>query len=170
MATQQQKLTRAQAEFQAGSTSQDTMNSAPHRYALYRRYYEAMGIEEIDEILPQPEEREPDRVDDPKMENMGALYPVPTVPPVHMDQNHLLHLQEHEAFMADPEWGARIPPEGQKAMQAHIQQHLALLYGLTEASLGEHMEDDGQIGTAAMGPEPGNQMVPGVDPEALSLQ
>ena len=94
------------------------------------------------------------------MENYGALLPQPSVPPAHLEQNHLEHLQSHDAFLADPAWNQRITPEGKQAMEAHIQQHVAMLYFLTETNSEELM--DGQDGIGAMGSQPGDNMVPGI--------
>jgi hypothetical protein len=123
-----------------------------------------MNIDDIDEILPKPEQKEPDRGDDPKIENMGALMPIPQVPPVHIDQNHLEHIKSHDEFMAAPEW-QRITPEGKQAMEAHTQSHIAMLYGLVEAKIDETTGDIGGAGDVA--PQPNDQVGAGAAPEAV---
>src|SRR3546814_2049066 len=88
------------------------------------------------------------RVDDPNMENMGALLPTPVIPPVYPDQDHLMHMQSHEMFLMDPQYGARIPEGGRALLEQHIQNHLAYLYGATETDMLETL--NGPVGGGAV--------------------
>jgi hypothetical protein len=155
MATEQQKLARAQAEWQFATTNPFTINSPPHLYAAAKRYAVALGINAVDEILPRPMV-DPMRVDDPNLENMGALMPTPVIPPVYPDQDHLMHMQSHEMFLMDPQYGARIPEGGRMLMEQHIQNHLAYLYGTTEANMMGVL--DGQDGGGAVETQPRDAM------------
>lgn len=159
MSTEKLKLTRAQAEYEAGLNNPLIANNPNTLYSLTRRYLEAIGSERVDEILMPPQEQEPERVDDPMIENGGALLPNPSVPPVHADQNHLLHLKAHEAFINDPQYANRMTPDGKQAIMDHIQTHTAFLYWMTETNYGEMMDGPAQAGSMAGGP--GNAMVPG---------
>src|SRR3546814_19109137 len=88
------------------------------------------------------------RVDDPNMENMGALLPTPVIPPVYPDQDHLMHMQSHEMFLMDPQYGARIPEGGRALMEQHIQNHLAYLYGATETDMRSEARRVGKEGVS----------------------
>ena len=54
MATEQQKLQKAQAEWQFLSTNPLVINSPMHLYNSSRRYLEALDSNQIDEVLPNP--------------------------------------------------------------------------------------------------------------------
>src|SRR3546814_15127193 len=83
-------------------------------YGFSRRYLEAIGTRDIDQVFPPPQQQEPERVDDPRVENAGALMPVPQIPPPYLDQNHLEHIKAHEELLNDPEYGPRLTPEGKQ--------------------------------------------------------
>jgi chaperonin GroES len=157
MTTDQARLTRATAEWQFLSANPLVMSSPTHFYNASRRYLEALETTGIEEILPRPPE--PGRIDDPQLENAGALMPTPVIPPVFPDQDHLAHMQAHEAFLRDPGYGPRIPPNGRAMLEMHIQKHLALLYGVTESMGG--FDGAGSGGYHPMAPESGDGMVPG---------
>lgn len=141
MATEQQRLAKAQAELEYARSSPIVMNDPESMYLFERGYLETLQIENIDEKLKPPQKQEPQREDDPQKENFGALLPNPQVPPVHMDQNHLEHLKSHDAFLADEQYGQAMTPEGKQAMEAHRQTHIAMLYLVTETDAMEEMED-----------------------------
>ena len=157
MTSDQARLTRATAEWQFLSTNPLTMQSPTHFYNASRRYLEAIETRGIDEVLPRPPE--PGRIDDPQLENAGALMPMPVIPNVFPDQDHLAHMQAHEAFLKDPLYGARISPNGRAMLEMHIQKHLALLYGVTESMEG--FDGAGSGGYHPMAAQPGNGMAPG---------
>ena len=164
LATDQQKMARAQAEWDFLSQNPLVLASPPHFYRASRRFLEAMGVIMIDEVLPVPL-GEAQRVDDPNIENMGAMLPQPMVPPAHPGQDHVTHIQAHQAFLNDPQYGQFITPQGGAAMQLHIQHHVALMYGMTESSMPMSLggEDGGLPGAgsgATMAPAPGYVMVP----------
>lgn len=153
MTTKEQRLAKAQAEFQTNINNPMVQQSPPHLYMTFHRYYEAMEIPNIDEILPKPN-TEPERVDDPVQENMGALLPMPHVPPVHIDQDHAKHIQAHdELLMAKMSDGGKhdamsgyretMKPEQVKALEDHRQTHVAMMYGVHEAGMLKHVMGDG---------------------------
>jgi hypothetical protein len=156
MATEQQKLTRAMAEWQFLSTNALVLQSPFHYYKASERYLKSIEVQNINEVLPQP--AVPGRVDDPMMENMATLMPQPVMPMVFPDQDHLTHLQVHQSMLSDPVYGAQMTPAGMQALQMHIQMHVAYAYGSTESPMmGEML---GQIGNPTMAPAPGYVMVP----------
>ena len=123
--TKQQKLAKAQMEYQTAMQNPLTASSPSHIYNATRRFYEAIESENIDEILPRPSNNLP-RVDDANQENMGALQSTPMVPMVFPDQDHKQHIQVHQEVLASPRMG----DAGHWAMADHIQHHLRYLsYG-----------------------------------------
>jgi hypothetical protein len=102
-------------------------------YEAHKRMYEAIRINNIDEILKKPQEAS--RVD-PVSENMSLMYgkPIRAFP----EQDHESHIAVHLQFMQDPSLAGN---PGARAMQplliAHIAEHIALLYRQKmEASIG----------------------------------
>jgi len=86
----------------------------------YRRVYEALGTQDIDQIL-KPIERPVPK--DPATENMDSLMmkPLKAFP----TQDHQAHIAAHRAFM-----GTRmiqINPQVYAALQSHISEHVSLL-------------------------------------------
>lgn len=153
MATEEQRLTRSQIEYDFiinYHTLQAQFQAAPHvlpyLYAGAVQYANSIAMDDVDQkIAPPPPPKEPERVDDPMIENGMALFPEqPQIPEVAADQNHLEHLKVHEEFLADPAYADRFPPGGKEAMQRHIQTHTAMLYMLTEANAGDILENGGQ--------------------------
>lgn len=142
MATEQQKLSHAQIEWQFLSTNALVMQSPPHYYAASKRFLRAIDTPDINEVLPQPPS--PMRVDDPKMENMGLLMPQPVMPHVFPDQDHLAHLRDHQAFPKDPQYGPYISPMAMQILQGHMQMHVAMMYGSTETGVPEAFGAGGQ--------------------------
>ena len=136
MATEQQKITRAQAQYQFLMSNPLVMSSPPHIYEASKRMAEALEIENLNAVLPRPQ-TDPLRVDDPKIENMGLLMPQPIIPPVYEDQDHMGHLASHQAMRIDPVYGSRLPPVALALLEQHEMMHVSYLYGLTETSLPE---------------------------------
>jgi len=115
-----QRIAQAQAVLQMA-------NSAPQlhdQYEAYKRMYEAIRINNIDEILKAPEEAV--RLD-PIDENMSVMYgkPIRAFP----EQDHDSHIAVHMQFLSDPSLAGN---PGARSMQpiliAHIAEHIALLY------------------------------------------
>ena len=150
MTTKQQKMAQAEAEYGILSQHPLVINSPPHFRAVTQRFLEAIESRNIDEVLPpvQPPP-EPPRVDDPFEENMTALMPIPEMPPVHFAQDHDQHIRVHEGLLLDEQYKDRLPPDGRKALEAHVQMHVAFKYGQEEAGL-----EDGQGGMDQIGMDP----------------
>ncbi len=135
MSTERQKLAKAEAEYNAGLGNPLIVNNIQALWNLSRRFFEAIGSENLDEILPQPEQMLP-RVDDPMLENTGALSPVPIMPPAYPDQDHAVHIQAHSQLMNDPAYGVMLSDVGRQILENHIKAHAALMYGQTESEDG----------------------------------
>lgn len=131
-ATQSQKMARAQAELQV--TLQNPVNQARPEVldAACRRVFEAMQVENIEELIPPQPQIE--NFDDQFIENMYFLMPKEARPlfDVFPDQNHmdhLLKLEELSEVIAG--LGIELTPDQQEDLMKHQMKHQAYLYGQT---------------------------------------
>ena len=139
-----QRVTLAQTELQLAQ-------SAPELHNLreaYRRMYQALEVENIDQILPLPPEPQPM---DPAMES-GMLIQG-QVPQAFPQQDHDAHVQNHLALL---QMGiVSMTPLLVGVISAHIFQHLSLkAREMVEAELAQLKQQQGaqmgaQIGLAA---------------------
>ncbi len=115
-----QRIAQAQAVLQMSQSAPQLHD----QYEAYKRMYEAIRINNIDEILKKPEEASKL---DPISENMSLMYgkPIRAFP----EQDHDSHIAVHMQFISDPSLAGN---PGARAMQplliAHIAEHIALLY------------------------------------------
>jgi len=90
-------------------------------YEAYRRMYEAMGVQQIEQLLPPPPQPQPIS---PAMENSGFLKGQPAT--AFPDQDHDAHMKAHILLFKLPV--IQKVPEGQMqaagVIQAHIYQHI----------------------------------------------
>ena len=86
----------------------------------YRRVYEALGTQDIDQLLI-PQERPVPK--DPATENMEAIMmkPLRAFP----TQDHMAHITAHRAFMSTRM--VQINPQVYAALQSHISEHISML-------------------------------------------
>lgn len=116
-----QRFAQVQALRGASAEAPDVYN----RYAVEKRFLEAMKVPDPDAILLPHYEAE--NVD-PVEENvrMGLGRPVEAYP----EQDHIAHLNEHISFMADPIFGQSllIAPSLIQGMIGHAREHLLLWY------------------------------------------
>jgi hypothetical protein len=118
-----QRIAQAQAVLEMA-------NSAPQlhdMYEAYKRMYEAIRIQNIDEILIEPEEASHL---DPIDENMATLLGKSIK--AFNDQNHEAHIAVHLQFMNDPSLAGNPAAQGTigPVLIAHVAEHVALLYRL----------------------------------------
>jgi hypothetical protein len=115
----------------------------------YRRVYEALGTQDIDQIL-KPLERPVPK--DPATENMEALMmkPLKAFP----TQDHQAHIAAHRAFISTRM--VQINPQVYAALQSHISEHVSLLA-------------QGEVG-AAIQNNPEMQQMLQADPEAAQIR
>ena len=115
-----QRIAQAQAVLQMSQSAPQLHD----QYEAYKRMYEAIRINNIDEILKKPDEAS--RID-PVSENMSLMYgkSIRAFP----EQDHESHIAVHLQFIQDPSLAGN---PGASAMQpmliAHIAEHIALLY------------------------------------------
>jgi len=115
----------------------------------YRRVYEALGTQDIDQIL-KPLERPMPK--DPATENMEvlAMKPLKAFP----EQDHDAHINAHRAFMSTRM--VQINPQVYTALQAHISEHVSL-------------KAQGEVG-AAIANDPRMQARLQADPEGAQIE
>ena len=112
-----QRIILAQTQLQMAQSAPQIHNMKE----AFRKMYLALNIKDIDDVLlpdfaPTPK--------DPVQENMDALMNVPLK--AFPQQNHDAHIQAHMAFMQSPQ--IQQNPQAMSALQAHIQEHIALKY------------------------------------------
>ena len=111
-----QRVALAQEQLKLAQTNPQMHNL----HAAYRRMYQALEVQNIDEILPPPQQPQPM---DPAMENGRALVGTPLQ--AFPDQNHEAHIQAHVAFYRMPL--VQATPHAVIAIVAHIMEHVALM-------------------------------------------
>jgi len=111
-----QRLTLAQTGLQLAMSNPQMHNL----YTAFRRMYEALGIKDIDRILPPPA---PNAPKDPSLEHIDALAnkPFQAFP----GQDHRAHVTSHLNFMATNL--VRNNPMVMAALQKNILEHISLM-------------------------------------------
>lgn len=110
-----QRVTLAQSQLQLAQTNPQLHNL----HTAYRRMYEALGVENIEELLPPPPEPQPT---DPAVENARALGG--NLLQAFPDQNHDVHMQMHVMFMKTPL--VATSPQVMGTLYAHLLEHVSL--------------------------------------------
>ena len=111
-----QRITLAQTQLQIA-----TSNPALHNmYQIYRNMYEAIGVKNVDAVLPPPA---PNAPMDPSMEHINALNgkPFQAFP----GQDHRAHITAHLNFMSTNM--VRNNPAIMGAIQKNILEHISLM-------------------------------------------
>jgi len=111
-----QRITLAQTELQLATSNPQIHNL----YAAYRNMYEAIGVKNIDQVLPPPMPVQPM---DPSMEHIMALAgkPFQAFP----GQDHRAHITAHLNFMSTNM--VRNNPAVMAAIQKNILEHISLM-------------------------------------------
>ena len=109
-----QRVTLAQTQLQLAQSNPQVHNL----HAAYRRMYQALEVQNIDEILPPPPKPQPL---DPAIENARALMGeiLNTFP----EQDHDAHIRMHMAFMKAPL--VMTSPQVMGTFYAHIMEHVS---------------------------------------------
>jgi hypothetical protein len=89
-------------------------------HAAYKRMYQALEVQNIEELLPAPQEPQPM---DPAMENGRAIVGTPLQ--AFPQQNHDAHIKTHIALLKTP--FVQGNAMAMSALYAHIQEHVAFL-------------------------------------------
>lgn len=159
MVTEQQKLAKAQVEWQFLSQNMLVMNSPQHYYNASRRYLEKISTENVDEVMPNPAGMA--RVDDPRMENMAVTAMAPMMPMAFPDQDHATHIQVHMALYQMPQLGGL----AKSMLRNHIDAHQRFASGSAGQAGSQGLA---QASGDAAGPGPGSQPLSGGSVEAGS--
>ena len=131
-----QRLALAQTQLQLAQTNPQMHNL----HEAYRRIYEAIGVHNIEALLPTPQPPQPT---DPSIENARAiiqqnLQAFPT-------QDHDAHMTAHIIFMKTPVPAASPPVFA--LLQAHLCEHIAFkARGVADAEMRTVMEQAMQQG------------------------
>ena len=111
-----QRITLAQTELQLATSNPQIHNM----YAIYRKMYEALGVKDIDKVLPPPAPKAPK---DPSLEHIDALggKPFQAFP----NQDHREHITSHLNFMSTNM--VRNNPMIMASIQKNILEHISLM-------------------------------------------
>ena len=144
-----QRVTLAQTQLQLAQSNPQLHNLN----AAYRRMYQALEVQNIDEILPPPPQPQPL---DPAIENARALMGeiLNTFP----DQDHDAHIRMHMAFMKTPL--VSTSPQVMGTFYAHVMEHIS-----QKARKMVQAEIEGIIGQAQLAAQSG-----AIDPVAAQQQ
>ena len=135
--SQTQRLTMAQTQLQMAMSNPKMHNL----YNAYRDMYEALGVKNIDSLLPPPQ---PSAPMDPSVEHMMALSQKPFK--AFPGQDHTAHMKAHLSFMGTQI--ARTNPPILAAVQKNILEHISLM--AQEQVQLEYKEELAQIQQMAM--------------------
>ena len=114
-----QRITLAQQQLQMAQQAPQMHNM----YEAYHRMYMALGVHDIDLVLPPPPTPQPES---PALENARSLT-IPSGGPqlkVFSDQDHLAHIQTHMTFMKLPL--IQTSPAVYGILLSHVLEHLSL--------------------------------------------
>ena len=114
--SQSQRISLAQTELQLAQSNPGMHNL----YEAYRHMYEAIGVKNIDQILPPPAEPSPM---DPATENILAMSNKPFQ--AFKGQDHQAHITTHLNFMASNV--ARNSPVVMATLEKNIFEHISLM-------------------------------------------
>lgn len=129
-----QRITLAQTELQLAQSNPEIHNL----YEAYRRMYEALGVQNIELILPPPQQPQPQ---DPGLENAASLTGRPVQ--VFAGQDHQAHIDAHRAFMSSFLVKNNLPVL--TALQAHVSEHIsAMAREMVQAKNAVAMQEQAQ--------------------------
>ena len=151
--SQTQRITIAQTELQLATSNPQIHNL----YFAYRQMYEALGIKNIDAILPPPAPMQPM---DPALEHINALGMKPFQ--AFRGQDHRAHVTAHLNFMSTNM--VRNNPAIMAAIQKNILEHISLM-----AQEQIELEFREELPRIAMMMQQA-QMNPNMQREAMALQ
>ena len=111
-----QRITLAQTQLQIATSNPQMHNM----YQIYRNMYNAIGVKDVDTVLPPPA---PNAPIDPSMEHINALgsKPFQAFP----DQDHRAHITAHLNFMSINM--VRNNPPVMASIQKNILEHISLM-------------------------------------------
>lgn len=111
-----QRIQLAQAQLQLAQSNPQIHNP----YEAYRRMYQALGVQNVDAILPPPARPQPK---DPITENAELL--MKKTAQSFAEQDHVAHINTHRAFISSVL--VRTMPDVMVNITSHILQHTSML-------------------------------------------
>lgn len=115
-----QRIALAQTQLQLVQSNPDIHGGPQGLYQAYRKMYEALGVSNIDSILPMPPQPQPVNA---AKENQNSLLGVPLQ--AFAGQDHQAHIETHLAIMSTP--AVEMNPNAIMALQGHVQEHIGLM-------------------------------------------
>ena len=115
-----QRIALAQTQLQLVQSNPQFHGGPQGLYQAYRKMYEALGVNNIDSILPPPPQPMPINA---AMENKIAI--TGGMPQAFPQQDHKAHMETHLAIMATPV--VQTNPQAMATLQGHIQEHIGML-------------------------------------------
>ena len=145
-----QRVALAQEQLKLAQSNPEMHNV----HAAYRRMYQALEGQNIDEILPPTPKPQPM---DPAMENGRAVVGTPLQ--AFPDQNHEAHIQAHVSFFKLPL--VQATPHAVAGLLAHIMEHIALLARQQMIEQSQELIQQVQIAaqTGAIDPQQAQQQI-----------
>ena len=115
-----QRIALAQTELQLVQSNPEIHGNEQGLYQAYRKMYEALGVTNVDAILPPPPVPQPTN---PAKENQEAMRgkSLQAFP----EQNHQAHIEAHLAIIATPV--AQANAAIVMTLQGHVQEHLGFM-------------------------------------------
>ena len=156
-----QRVTLAQTQLQLAQSNPQMHNL----HAAYKRMYQALEVQNIDDILPPPPEPQPT---DPGIENARALSG--QIITVFQEQDHDAHMAVHIQFMQLPI--VQASPQAYGMFLSHIQEHIAFkARGIVQQEMQQQMaqlQSLAQVG--ALTPEQAQMAQMQSSPEAVEAR
>jgi len=113
-----QRVTLAQTQLQLAQSNPEMHNL----HAAYRRMYQALEVQNIDEVLPPPPPPPQPTPQDPAMENGGMLMGQPQQ--AFPEQDHEAHIEAHMSLLSLPM--VQEAPPVMAGLHSHILQHIGM--------------------------------------------
>jgi hypothetical protein len=115
-----QRIALAQTELQLVQSNPEIHGNEQGLYQAYRKMYEALGVTNVDAILPPPPVPQPTN---PAKENQEAMRgkSLQAFP----EQNHQAHIEAHLAIISTPV--AQANASVVMTLQGHIQEHIGFM-------------------------------------------
>lgn len=137
--TKQQKIAKAQSLYQFAFQNPLMAQDQKSLYEVSKKMLEAMEIDDIKDLLPEPSEPpKPEKIDDQALENMYFLMPANDRPlfDVFPDQDHATHIKIIDELLSGP-YAEEISKEVMQPILDHRKKHIAFLYIQTQQKLKE---------------------------------
>ena len=115
-----QRIALAQTQLQLVQSNPQIHGGPQGLYQAYRKMYEALGVNNIDAILPMPPQPQPMNA---AMENKISI--TGGMPQAFPQQDHKAHMETHLAIMSTPV--VQMNPQAMATLQGHIQEHIGML-------------------------------------------